>query len=221
MATVVSVMDRASFKANTDNIVVVDPEERRLTWVPRDLWCEEIGDRVSRAFALGEHDLILAALASHGISVQHSICLSREAVESGLEGATVMMPVRERLDLWYPLYPTGKIKEGRKRVAFEPPVARLSGERIHQWIGARYRVGAGGSDFQRIRRQHELVAVMLGDGFDFRRFLDSPEAVMVSSQDAIDEVSRVRAGWRFETVGGLEYARRDEKEVLVREPRSW
>jgi hypothetical protein len=43
MATVVSVMDRPSFEARADNIAIVDPWERTLTWVPRDLWCEGIG----------------------------------------------------------------------------------------------------------------------------------------------------------------------------------
>lgn len=220
MTTVVSVMDRASFKANTDNIVVVDPGERSLTWVPRDLWCEGIEDRINKAFARGGHKGITAALAEHRIEARHSICFSREAVERGLRGATVMMPVRERIELWYPLDPTREIEDGRKRVVFEPLVERLSGERLHQWLGARYRVGAAGSDLHRIKRQQELLAVMLGAGFDFRRFLGSPKAVLVSGSDAIEEVSRVRPGWRLETVGGLLPARRAGKDVLVPEPGS-
>jgi hypothetical protein len=219
MATVVSVMDRASFKANTDNIVVVHPGERTLTWVPRDLWCEGIGDRINRSFALAGHGGIIAALAEHRIEVRHSICLSREAVERGLEGVTVAMPVSERLEFWYPVNPTRNIEDGRKRVVFESPVERLSGERIHQWLGARYRVGAAGSDLHRIGRQQELVAVMLGSGSDFRRFLDPPKAVRISDPGAIGEVSRVVPGWRFETVGGLVAAKLDGKDVLVPEPR--
>jgi hypothetical protein len=220
MATVVSVMDRASFKANTDNIVVVDPGECRLTSVPRDLWCEGLRDRINTSFARGGHEGIIAALAEHRIEVQHSICLSREAVERGLEGATVMMPVRERLEFWYPLHPKSKIERGRKRVVFQPPVERLSGERIHQWLGARYRVGRAGSDLLRIERQQELLAVMLAAGFDFRRFLGSPNAVLISGPGAIGDLSRVRPGWRFETVGGLVPATLEGKEVLLPGPRA-
>lgn len=215
MATVILVMDRSSFRANTDNIVVVDPDRMRLTWVPRDLWCAPIRHRINRAYAIGGAEQVADALAEHGFHAEHTVCLSRAAVEAGLEGATVMMPIRERLELWYPSRPTMKIEAGRKRVVFEPPVERLSGERIHQWVGARYSVDGTGSDFQRIRRQRELVAVMLGDGFEFRRFLERPEATRVSSPAAIDELAGVRADWDFKTLGGLEPVTLDGKKVLI------
>jgi anionic cell wall polymer biosynthesis LytR-Cps2A-Psr (LCP) family protein len=219
MGTVVSVMDRDAFTANTDNIVVVDPDARTLTWVPRDLWCAGIENRVNKAFALGGHRLLIAALAEHRLRVQNSICLDRYAVERGLEGAVIPIQVPERMEFWYPLEPTMEIEEGRKRVVFESGLAHLSGERLHQWLGARYAVATAGSDLDRIDRQQRLLAVMLGLGFDFRRFLASPESVRTSSEAAIEEVSRVEAGWRFETIGPLVPARIDGKEVLLNQRR--
>ena len=147
------------------------------------------------------HQALIEALAEHNVRAARVLCLRRDAVESGVEGVELRMPVREPMAFWYPLRPTKSIEHGRKQVAFEPPIETLSGERIHQWIGARYRVHGPGSDLERIARQQELVAVALGDGLDFRRFLAPAEAVRVSDPTALRELSRVRPGWRFETLG--------------------
>jgi hypothetical protein len=216
MATAIGVMDRASFGENTDVLVVVDPAIERLLWVPRDLWCEGVGDRINRAFALGGHSLLVAALAEHGLKVANSVCLGRAAVEAGLADVTVEVPVGERLEFWYPLAPQQPIEQGRKRVVFEPPAETLSGERIHQWIGARYRVGTAGSDFERIRRQQELVVALLSKGFDFRAFIADGLPTRISSPKAIEEIARVRPAWRFETLSDLEPVRIDGKAVLRR-----
>src|SRR5690606_8899462 len=107
-----------------------------------------------------------------GLAVAEGLCLGREAVKEGLAGAEVLMPVTRPLEFWYPLAPELEIEDGRKPVRFEPPVERLAGERLHQWIGARYSdADADAGDLRRIERQQELLAVMLGEGFDFARFL--------------------------------------------------
>lgn len=140
MSTVVTIMDRESWQANTDNIVVVDPLHEMLLWVPRDLWCECLGDRINRAFAVGGHELLRAALAEHRVEAAEGLCLRREATEQALRDVTVTVPIKNRLAFWYPLEPQRPLEEGRKLVVFEPPEERLQGERIHQWIGARYPV---------------------------------------------------------------------------------
>jgi hypothetical protein len=81
MSTIVGIMDRPGFQANTDNLVLVDAAERRLTWIPRDLWCETIRARVNRAFSRGGHELLAAALDQHGFRVGNGLILSREATE--------------------------------------------------------------------------------------------------------------------------------------------
>lgn len=138
MSTVVTIMDRGSWQAYTDNIVVVEPARKRLLWVPRDLWCECLADRINRAFALGGHDLLRAALEEHRLEATEGLCLRREAPERALRDMIVTVPVKNRLVFWYPLEPQRPVEEGRKIVVFEPPEERLAGERIHQWIGARY-----------------------------------------------------------------------------------
>lgn len=216
MATVVVIMDRPGFGENTDVIVVVDPGREALTWVPRDLWSERLGDRVSHAYAHGGHEALADSLDEHGIAVQRTLCVGREAVEAGVEDLTVLMPVRERMEFWYPLTPTSDIKQGRKRIAFEPPIEKLSGERLHQWLGARRRIDRPGDDRGRIERQQQIVAVALGDSVDFRRFLRRPEALLGADPEALGELAQVRPPWRFETFGPLLPERIDGKLVLVR-----
>jgi hypothetical protein len=215
MPTAVTVMDRSSFGANTDVIVVVDPMATRLLWVPRDIWCPEISNRINRAYAYGGHGGLARSLASLGIAVEHGICLLPAAIAAGFAGATITMPVSEEMEFWYPLEPQRPIEEGRKRIGFRPPIERLEGERIHQWIGARTEVDGGGSDVRRIRRQQGLTAVLLGDRFDFRRFLAPPDAVRISSDAALDELRSVRPGWAFETLEDLSEAEIDGKQVLL------
>jgi hypothetical protein len=216
MATVVSVMDRSSFGANTDVIVVADPEARHLQWVPRDLWCERTGYRVGKAFASGGHATMRSVLSEHGISTQHGICLQPGAIEAGIEGFEVRVPVTHRLEYWYPLDRESPIEAGRKVIAFEPPGELLSGERIHQWIGARYPTRGPGSDLDRIARQKTLIAVLLLTEFDFRRFVRTGLPVSLSGPEALTELTRVSHEWSLETMPGLARARVRGMDVLLR-----
>lgn len=217
MATVVAIMDRAGWSGWTDNVVVVDRQLRRLRSIPRDLWCPEIGDRINTAFARGGHRRLLAALGGQGIEVQHSICVRREATERALADIAVSVPVPRRLIFWYPLSPHSAIEDGRKLVEFFPPAETLEGERIHQWLGARYEPGtARDPDFHRITRQQVFLQSLLRQGFNFEAVLDDPELVSISSPQAIVDLSGVRHTWRFDILGGLVRATIDGKAVLVR-----
>jgi glycosyltransferase involved in cell wall biosynthesis len=221
MSTVLSIMDRAEWGADTDNIVVADPAQRTLLWVPRDLWCEGFGDRINRAFANRRHDGLLWALAEHGITADHSLCIRREAVERALANLSISVPVTERLDFWYPVEPARPIEEGRKLVAFEPPNERLDGERIHQWIGARYepdgrRPLLHTSDYARMRRQQVLLRRLLEEGFEFMAVLADPQLVSASGPEAREELSLVDRSWRFSMLEDVRNAVRDDKMVLER-----
>lgn len=221
VATVIAVMDRRGWSARTDNIVVVQPLRRRLLWVPRDLWCATIGNRVNTAFARGGHEGLLAALAEHRIVAGDTICVQREATERVLAGAVVTVPVLRRLTFSYPLSPQSAIEDGSKLVVFDPPSEALSGERIHQWVGARTEPGPeGGSDLHRIARQQVFLRCLLRQGFDFGTLLEDPKLIRVSSSGAISDLRRVQPTWRFVTLGRLVNARLDGKAVLVRRRRS-
>jgi len=216
MATVVALMDRDSFGARTDVIVVVRPDRSELLWVPRDLWCSSLGDRINVAWARAGHPALAEGLAEHDLVATHGVCLTPRAVASALEGETILMPLAESLEFWYPLAPDQPIEEGRKRVRFDPPLEALRGERIHQWMGARYRTSGAGSDLQRIERQKQLLALMLGNGFDFGRFLELEGTFEITSPQALGDLRQVRPGWPMRTLPGLRPGMVDGKDVLRR-----
>jgi glycosyltransferase involved in cell wall biosynthesis len=225
MTTVLSITDRAEWGANTDNIVVADPTARTLLWVPRDLWCGRLGDRIARVFAHERHPGLIRSLAGQGIAVDHSLCIRRDALERLLTRLSVTVPVSERLEFLYPLEPDRPIEEGSKLIVFEPPEERLAGERLHQWIGARYEPdGRGGpllftSDYARMRRQQVLLRRVLEDGFDFASVLAEPDLISVSGPEAIEELSLVDRDWRFSLLEGVRNVVRDGKRVLERTDR--
>ena len=223
MSTVLSIMDRAEWGACTDNIVVADPVERSLLWVPRDLWCEGFGDRINRVFANERHDGLRRVLAEHGITVDHSLCVRREATERALASLAITVPVSERLEFWYPISLDRPTEEGnRKRVVFEPPSEHLEGDRIHQWLGARFEVEIHRrplletSDFARIRRQQVLLRLMLDDGFDFASALADQRFVSASGPEASEELALINGGWRFAVMEDVRNTVRDGKMVLER-----
>lgn len=209
-------MDEPGFSGNTDVVVVADPSRQRLLWVPRDLWCPALGNRVNRAVAEGGDPALVMALAEHGIAAQHTVVLGREAAESCLAPVRATVPLERREEFWYPARAGRAIEEGRRRVRFDPPAVMLTGDRVHEWIGARYRVSGAGSDLERIRRQQALLEVLLADGFAFSGALDVEGAVRISGPGALADLRRVRPGWAMETLGGLEDALIDGKQVLLR-----
>lgn len=209
-------MDTPSLAGNTDVLVVADPEAKVLCWVPRDLWCESIHERVGRAFVLGGADALSKALGDHGFELDGSIVVDRRAAERALEGVRVRVPVSERLEFWYPREPGLAIEEGRKRVVFEPPEELLEGERVHQWIGARYPVSGTGSDLERILRQRTIAKAMLDEGYDFGRAIEVADQMAISGP-ALEELRRVDSSYLMVTFADDAVPRRiDGKQVLVR-----
>jgi hypothetical protein len=175
-ATVVAILDRDEWSANTDIIVVADDHRRRLTWVPRDLWSNRLHGRINRAVSRGGCTELICALAEFGFVCDAGLVLRRSATEAALASVTVTVTVSRRLDFWYPLAPTLALEDGRKQISFSPPAELLSGERIHQWIGARKLVDGRGSDLSRLRRQHVFLRALLRQGFDFRSAIVAPNS---------------------------------------------
>ena len=218
MATVVSVMDRDGFDQRTDNIVVVQPRKRRLLWVPRDVWCDHTGDRINGAFKHGGHEGLIDGLGSLGIAGDHSICVPRRAVEEVLADVTVTVPVAEQMRFWYPSSPTTRLQDGRKPVDFDPPHELLSGERIHQWLGARKArdPGVRGTDLGRIERQQIFVRALMRQRFDFAAVLDGPHRSSLSHPDLLDDLRRVRRWWRFACADQVEDLTLEDGRAVLR-----
>jgi hypothetical protein len=211
---VVGILDRDDWNANTDVIVHIDPRRRRLTWIPRDLWSPQLGDRINAAFAKGGCRGLERSLLGLGFACTGVLCLRRGLTEAVLGGVTVTVPVKERLDFWYPLDPTRPIEEGRKQISFAPPSEVLSGERLHQWIGARYVVGGAGSDLHRIRRQQALIKALLEQGFDFSAVLADSKRIRRTGRP-LPPLRAIRADWTMTTYDKLDNATVDGKQVLV------
>ena len=208
-------MDRAGWDARTDNIVVVDPRRSTLVWIPRDLWCDSIHDRINVAFKAGGHPVMKKALREHRVRVEHGLCVARPAVERALADAIVRVPVTEPREYWYPMEPSQPIEDGRKLVRFSPPAEELQGERIHQWIGARYSPTGDSSDFDRIRRQQAFLRALLEQGFAFDAVVADPNGFSASDPGAFDDLTRVRPTWRFDVYDDVLDRTIDGKRVLV------
>jgi anionic cell wall polymer biosynthesis LytR-Cps2A-Psr (LCP) family protein len=218
VSTVVSVMDREGWDANTDIIVLADASRRSLLWVPRDMWCPGLGDRVNAAFERGGHPALIAALADLGLRADHSVCIARAAASQALSDVSVRVRVDRARVFRYPLAPEEPIEDGEKRIRFDPPAETLEGERIHQWIGARFEVGRASSDLDRLARQQLFLRALLHQGFDFSRVTADPGGISVSGADALDELGSVDPSWRFETLRRVRATTIDGKAVLVRAP---
>ena len=221
MATVVGILDRDFWSANTDNIVIADPATKSLTWIPRDLWCPSLSHRVNKAFARGGVEGLVSALGELGFACDHAGVLRRSATERAAMSISVDVPVEKKLDFWYPLHPTQPLEEGQKIVSFRPPSERLSGDRIHEWLGARKRSAVPGmrgldNDWQRMRRQQVFVLALIEQGFDFSFLLTDKDLVQVSSGDGLRELALIDATWRLNSFDDVRDETIDGMRVLVK-----
>lgn len=198
--------------------MLVENRRRTLRWVPRDLYVPGIRDRVNRAFALNGHAGLVRALREHGLRVEHSVCVRRDASERALEEIDVTVPVAEALRYRYPTTPTSRIEDGEREVRFDPPEERLAGVRLHEWIGARFAVGRPASDLERVRRQQILATALLRGGYRPPGWMAGDPGVDVSGPAALRELAAVDARWRMETLDRLLPVTIDEMMVLVRDP---
>lgn len=222
MNTVITITDREGWKADTDNIAIVEPVLRRILWIPRDLWSKKINDRINKAFARGGHKLLKKTLKEYKISVDSSICLQRSATTRIIESLRVWVPVKNTMKFLYPLKPTLPIEEGNKLITFNPPGEWLSGERIHQWIGARITPkdfesrNLIGSDLNRIERQKVFVRSLIAQRFDFRKFIEKEDEYSTIGSRGFEDLRNIGPDWTMETYGPLEDTTIDGKMVLIK-----
>jgi len=218
MASLILVMDENNFSGRTDVMVIVDPAGKSCVWVPRDLWSPLISERINAVFKRGRHALIFWALKEHKLFFDHSLCFSRNAVERCLEGVRITVPVTSRLEFIYPLHSTAPIEEGSRRIVFNPPAECLSGERIHQWIGARSTpLGQWrGGDLNRIERQMIFVQSLLEQGADVSAVFDKTGQYSCTNLSfVVNELKQITPEWTFDTFMPLCVAKIDGKDVFV------
>ncbi len=204
MATAIGIMDREGWNHRTDILVVVNPDAREVLWVPRDLHFKSLDNRINIAFKRGGHALLQSALHEYDIPAENSICVLRSVVEKAFANYRITVPVAEPQAFYYPLTPQQPIEDGQKIVRFEPPSELLTGERFHQWLGARIPLEGGydaSSDLVRISRQQVLLRRLLEEHFDFGSL--SQAGMDISSPTALEEVALVSPDWHLHTLPDL------------------
>ena len=221
MATVVGILDRDRWSEDTDNIVIADPADKTLTWIPRDLWCPSLGDRINTAFHVGGIARLVSALRELGFACDHGLVLRRSATERAAMSISVEVPVSEPVEFWYPLHPTQLLEDGQKVVSFRPPSERLESERIHQWVGARTGIAREGirlqdTDWHRMRRQQIFLRALLEQHFDFSTLVADKDLVRISGEDALRELASIDASWRMQSFEDTRDETIDGKVVLVK-----
>ena len=219
MSTVVGIMDRNEPpNARTDINVVVDPQNRTLTWVPRDIYSSLVKNRINAVFSTGGDDEIYRrAMTELGFPVDHSIIVWPETPNRVTTNLKLEVPVDQPMRYFYPLSPWAPIEDGRKEISFMPPAEILSGERIHQWLGARYEAGARRvkfPDLDRCGRQVVFLRRLLETEFDFSPLLDGK--TRASSDKALSDVRQVDASWEMSVFDQVKEARIEKMQVLVK-----
>ncbi len=225
---VIAVMDRNEWTANTDIIVIVVPSQKKLIWIPRDFYCETINNRINRAFCKGRSSLLLKCINTIGFNfnIEHCVCLLPTAIEKFIKQiGSIEVPVEIKREFKYPLHRHKPIEEGFRVITFNEPSEILSGDRFHEWIGARYAVnpkGLIGSDFDRIFRQQILIKELLNknvnlniiDGEIIKNINDINDIRGLDTQ-IIQILKTIDNTWSSSTLQNLVNTRINNKIVLV------
>ncbi len=213
MSVIIGILDS---NQNTDVIVNVDTVNQKLIWIPRDLYIFPLRNRINIAFSKGGHTLFLNMINRLGYKAKHSICIPHTTSMKVFESLKISVPIREYSQYYYPLKPFTFIEDGQKIIQFDPPSEELYGERIHQYLGARYRIDKKPAflDFDRIARQQLFLKALLETKFDFSQFLKEP--IYISDQDAIQELKKVNSEYQLELFDHVVSARIRSKEVLLK-----
>ncbi len=229
-AVCITVMDRNEWTANTDINVIVIPYNKTLLWIPRDLYCETINNRINKAYCKGREELYLKSINSLGFdfNVTNCVCLWPTAIERYIDKIkSLEVPVNVKREFKYPLHRHIPIEKGFKVITFDEPSEILTGDRFHEWIGARYAInpnGFIGSDFDRIYRQQVLVKELLINKFDFNiidndmdydEYIKNIKDIRGLDINVINILKTVDSTWILKTVNNLVDERINNKIVLV------
>ena len=201
MATLVGILDGTGMGGNTDNNVLVMPDKKHMLWIPRDLMVPSTQRRINCAFKTSGCKGYLKEASELGFSANRCLVLANAATRQVLKDAAVTVPVTLQMSFRYPANPLSTLEEGEKVISFNPPRESLYGERIHQWLGARYGYNYSQTypDIHRCRRQTVFVRELLRTPCNFAACLANPEWVAShpSLEAATEELRGVTKEWTF------------------------
>jgi anionic cell wall polymer biosynthesis LytR-Cps2A-Psr (LCP) family protein len=173
---IIGMMDRNDFiNARMDNIIYINPNYKTIQWIPRDLYTQLINNRINTAYRLGKgSECLINCLKEFNIDVKHCLCLLPSFFEECIEIIKeIKIPVNKDLKFFYPLHRYTLIEDGKKIIEFKAPSEILSGDRIHEWIGARYSIKKDTTDIHRISRQEILLTEIIKNKIDFSNLINS------------------------------------------------
>ena len=236
MSLVLAIMDRNNWSARTDVMVIVNPTEKTLSWIPRDLYCKTIDNRINAVYRKGQELLFLSSLQKLGYQVQHCVCMLPDVVNACIQQMPpISIPLYKTIGFEYPLHRHEPIENGKRIITFRAPVEKLSGDRIHEFIGARYsiRIGSenadqqkkqykkyymdtghpnyaqknGFPDFNRMRRQQILVKEWLNTHANTFHFTipHDPEKIKGLNETTISILKKIDQTWVLQPISETEY----------------
>lgn len=218
---VIGIMDRDHWEARTDVIIIADPLKKTLTWVPRDLYASEISDRINAAFSIGGGKNLINSLNQIKKNIKFCVCVLPKVIQKYIDKiGSIVVQVPINMEFYYPLKRDTPIENGKRIVKFNAPQESLSGDRIHEWIGARYGIGKRTKyydDFGRIRRQKILMRQLLDQGFNF--YIDdvNPDDIRGLCGGSIFTLRNIDKTWTLRHISIKNFVDEiiDKKAVLV------
>ncbi len=196
----IGIMDRNDWKARTDIIIIINFVNKTLTWIPRDTFCNLINNRINMAYSVGKDILLKKCLFELKYKVKDVICILPMFIEQifNLIGE-IKVPITENLSFYYPLHRHLPIENGKKIIYFNSPFDILSGDRFHEFIGARYALkpkGIIGTDIHRIKRQQILLKEILQNKYNFNINYDE-KYIMGINENIINNLKQIDETWNF------------------------
>jgi hypothetical protein len=203
------IMDRNSWKARTDVIIICNPVKKNIYWLPRDLYCKRISNRLNTAYHKGKDTLVIECLKDLGINVKYCICILPNLInENIIRLGEITVPIAITRHFYYPLHRHTNIEDGKRLIKFTAPNEILAGDRIHEYIGARYAadsqlISKHFPDFDRIRRQQNLLKQLLLKKCIFHY---EDEKNIQGIKDSVIQILRsVDESWKIETISENDY----------------
>ncbi len=99
----------------------------------------------------------------------------------------------------YPLHRHRPIEDGSKIIHFNPPFENLSGDRIHEWIGARSNITPIETypDFDRILRQQILLKELLNMNISYVYSANNAKGI---TDEVLELLKSVDYSWNIEKI---------------------
>jgi hypothetical protein len=203
---VICVMDRNGFSENTDIIIIIDSIKKTIQWIPRDLFSKRVNFRINVAYTRTGPEGLKKCLKDIHINVDECVCMLPLFIEEAIKIIdNINVPVKISEKFYYPLHRHKPIEEGKKIISFNIPSEILSGDRFHEWLGARSIIKEDGKnnynyynypDFIRVSRQQILLKEIIKKKFNFTSIINSPNCRGIN-KNVINILNKIDNTWKI------------------------